>query len=86
MLTGSTTSMPTVVTSMMLAVSASQLEYCCANKTDGVPIGMLLATNAARPMGVETPITRSTAKKRAGLSINENSDPVITVFGAFFTG
>src|SRR4029077_10363164 len=47
MLAGSATSIPSVVTSMMLAVSASQLLYCCANSTDGVPVGIVLATKAA---------------------------------------
>jgi hypothetical protein len=47
MLAGSATSMPSVLMSMMLAVSASQLLYCCANSTDGVPVGIALATKAA---------------------------------------
>ncbi len=45
---------------------ASQVRYCCANKTDGVPVGMVLATNAASTMAPDRPVSLMIRKNRAG--------------------
>ena len=72
MLAGSATSMPSVVTSMMLAVSASQLLYCCANSTDGVPVGIVLATKAAWAVAPDRPATLIIAKIEGRLNDERN--------------
>ena len=70
-------SMPSVTTSIMLAVSASQVLYCCANRTDTVLVGIVLPTKAAWAMSPDRPATLIIAKNRAGWITRETSEPAI---------
>jgi hypothetical protein len=70
-------SMPNVVTTMMLAVSASPAAYCCAK--DRVLVGIVLATKSASAIAPDTPATLIMMKNRAGWTSKEMSEPIITV-------
>ena len=49
--------MPIVVMSMIPTVSASHVAYCCAIRTDGVAVGILLETLAACAMVPDASMT-----------------------------
>ena len=83
---GTTTSMPTVVRSMMPAISDSYSPYCCANKTDGVEVGIALATKAPEANVPTTCPPRSMPKNMAGLKAMHTSTLNITENEVSFIG
>src|SRR5882724_8857790 len=60
-------------------VSASHVAYCCANRTEIVLVGIVLATKAACDIAPDTPANLIMMKNRAGWTIRDTSEPTITV-------
>jgi len=86
MLAGSTIGIAIVVMSMMPAVSASNVRYCCANRTDGVPVGIVLATNVACAIVPVRPASLIMQKNKAGWTTRQTREPRTTCIHVNFKG